>query len=181
MKKEITGRKDSFMDNLNATDFEVQRWICKFDRVAFRYESRWGIGKLEKLCSIDLQEKWTRQIDKINNAIQEKDLFTLPDLIDGAIRGYEALEKDALRLGHAPNRNHLYDVQHPVTGNKYRFVMDNMAAHESQESGVVVMTLTEVVNLIDAKHEAVYKTKQAFQGAEVIGVIDWDKGDDLPW
>lgn len=90
------------MSELDARDLEIQKIINQLDEVAVRYEQKWGIGQLQKLCSPELLEKWMRQCEKFEDAMFKKDVDLIRDLVSGFKRAYIALEGDVLSRGNNP-------------------------------------------------------------------------------
>jgi hypothetical protein len=163
----------------NPVQVEIQRYIDKLDSVAISYESKWGIGILPSLVSLDIKEKWNAHTEKLNAAITSDDLMAVCDLVDGAIRGYAAMDANALANGHAPHEPEAWDVMHPENGNKYRIVKTNLDARRVTEDGVAVFSLLEVARILDASRLNVIK--EAFPDSVVESIDSKFKEDDLPF
>lgn len=177
------GRKGTWnaMNELTPDDLEINRHIDKLDQVAIKFESKWGPDVLPRLVPDDMAAKWKAQTDKLNDAIQRRDLPMVADLVAGTIRGYSALDAAATAAGHTPAPATMLEGRHPDTGNIYRIAVNDMDARKVSEPGVVVYTLTEVIRLLESM-QLVNVVKKNFPHAQVTKTnIDWQKGDDLPF
>ena len=163
-------------------DFDINRLIEKLDEVAIKYEAKWGVYRLETLASPDLARKWQAQVDKINEAIETKNIRSLEDLVEGAIRGYALLEAEAIKGGHSPTAPEFWELR---KGSRvYRVVMNTMDARAMQKpenSDVTILTLEEVVNLYDAKARMVYGEPEKVATPGELTGFDYDKGDPIPF
>jgi len=168
-------------DKLETVDFEINRMIEKLDEVAIRYEAKWGVYRLEHLATPELAEKWQKQVDKLGEAIRNKNLGELKGLVDGSIRGYEVLEKNAEALGHKPCEPEFWELR---KGSRiYRIVKTIGEARQLHKPGnedTVVMTIEEVVNIFENKHRNLEQDKiDAPLQIKNVG-FDYDKGDSIP-
>lgn len=105
MRKIIKENKQPWplSDNITSVEYSINQWLDKLDTKACEVESRWGVGRLERLVGFEMAAKWKSQTDKLNAAIVSRNLFDLPELVNGTIRGYEAMEADAIAQGHKPH------------------------------------------------------------------------------
>lgn len=171
---------------LTPTQVEIQKIIDRFDAVSFRFESRWGIGRLFSIIDEELKRKWDSQIVKINNAIETNDLNALHPLVEGAIRGWAALESNAISLGYNPLSSNIREVKHPESGKVYRFVLDDYEA--KQEEGKETFTLLECARIIEAHYSKLNDIKSVFPDCKITSItnnkkekFNWKKGDELPF
>jgi len=165
---------------LNPQDYEIQRWIEKLDQEAIRYESKWGIGTLQKLAPAHLAEKWNAQCEKLNDAISGSKLPDVAALVDGSIRGYAALEAAAIAAGHTPARPNVWEAEHPESGRRYRIAVNEMDARACACPGVCVYTLHEVINILE-KNQLVNVIKNNARAAKKESApFDFARGDDMP-
>lgn len=160
------------MINLMPHDYLINQHIHKLDQVTVEYEAKWGVGRLEKLVSENLAQKWNSQKDKLNDAIRDRDPARVAALVDGCVRGYAALEAEALKNGHTLNPPEWWDVQHE-SGRVYRIVksepQSRLAAQGCLSDGVTVYTLQEVARLLDS-FDHVNKVKDSFTEAKVVKI-----------
>lgn len=159
----------------------VQRYITRLDQVAVDYECRWGVGMLEKLVSPQTAEKWKRQQNKINGAIKDNNLNDIIGLVEGSIRGYAALENEAIALGYKPKQSDIWEVKHPDSGEIFRIVKNNIDYDGALGDGAHVFTLQEVARILD-NHATIKEVKNAFPGSKVNKIYkNEDFNGDIPF
>ena len=174
-------------DNITPDQYYINQLLDKLDIKAAEVESRWGVERLERLVSFDMAQKWRRQMDKLNEAISESDVFTLPEIVNGTIRGYEAMEADAVAQGNQPHDapfawtvalpsgKTLAIVRHP----KDASLMNDL---KRDHGDVVVWTIDEIANIIESEYTLV--NQDSVKGEVVIpkadAPFDFTKGDTLP-
>lgn len=169
------------------TDEEnILRHFTRLDQVQCEYESRWGVSRLPNLVSKELKEKWDGQIAKLHKARIENNLFDVIALVEGCIRGFAVLEKEALSLGHKMHDAEMWDVKHPTSGKVYRIVKNNYDAGISLNDDALVYTLHEVACILESAH-FLNNVKQVFPDAQVVSVFKTEKeekdffNDNLPF
>lgn len=147
-------------DNITPDQYYINQWLDKLDTKAAEVESRWGVARLERLVSFDMAQKWKRQMDRLNEAIATSDVFTLPEIVNGTIRGYDAMEADAIALGNKPHDapfawtvglpsgKTLAIVRHPKDAS---LVNDLKRDH----GDVMVWTIDEIANIIEKEYTLV--------------------------
>jgi len=170
------------MTDLKPVDFEMQRHIQMLDDTAIKYEAVWGNDRLPKLVPPELAAKWDSQMEKVNQAIINSDLYMMQDLSVGTVRAWEVLDKAARDAGHAPEIKDAWNVVHPDSGRRYRICKNLPDARGCAEEGVVVYTLEEVARILEGC-QMVNAVKDTFPNANVSKVMegfDFNKGDDVP-
>lgn len=167
-------------NQLDTERLEINRWIDRLDEVARSVESRWGIDRLHKLVSPETQVKWERHVSKLNDAILSHDLTAVADLVQGAIRGYAALEKEAVNLGAAKNHPDVWDVRSD-DGTHYRICKTRTDANFwANQPNVIVYALEEVARILDAsqlKNQASFK--EVKKHTNKTDPFDFTKGDEI--
>jgi len=165
---------------MTADDYAMQKWLDKLDRCLVEVESRWGVDRLPKLVTQTMADKWQRQMDKINAAIQSCDLTTFPELVTGAIRGCGVMEAEAKALGHAPHDAPLCWTVATPKGNTLAIVRHAKDAMLMQGFGddVLIWTIDELAALVDGQ---ILVDRLETRKAESIPLPDFDftKGDDV--
>lgn len=166
---------------MNPEETEINRLIEKLDQVAVGYEAKWGVYRLESLAEPPLSEKWDKQIEKINLAIQSRDVNSLRGLIEGAEKGYKLLEDNALAKGEKPSEGQFWEVRH---GSKiYRIVKtmnDARSQQKPENQGVTILTIEEVVRIYETRHEAAFGERAKVSLNDDKG-FNWSKGDEIPF
>ena len=187
MRKTIKENKTPWpaSDNLTPDQYACNQWLDKLDEAFCEMESRWGTGRLERLVSFDIAQKWKAQMEKLNKSISESDIFTLPELVNGTVRGLKAMEADAVAQGHKPHDAPLaWTVGLPsgktlaIVRHEKDFALFKDSAREFGE-GVVVWTIDQIANIIENEHTLVNVVKQYPQKRE-LQPFDFTKGDKLP-
>lgn len=140
-------------DTLTPEQYQINQWIEKLDTLNVEYESRWGCGVLPQLVSSATAEKWLRHCQKIDDAITSNDLQLMVDLCEGAKRGLDALEQEAMRLGHKPHGAPVAWTVMMENGKELAICATRndaamCASNGAKERDMVVWTIQEVANLI---------------------------------
>ena len=174
--------KKGFIENMEQDEItcEIRRWINHLDDCALDYEARWGIGRLPQCVAVDVQVKWETQREKLQNAINTRNIKLIAELVNGTIRGYAKLEELALADGHKPAKPDFLAVQHEESGQVYHITTNNENASRASQNGVKVYTLKEVVNILHAQ-DNINAIKDVFPKAKVTGV-EWNgEEDEIPF
>ncbi len=173
------------VDQLSRRDYEMQRWIEKLDSLAVQFDARWGVSALEKLAPFDMAQKWERQKEKINMAIESGNVEIMQQLFDGTKRGYEAMEDAAVALGHKP---HGAPVAWTVAMPDGKELAICCTAHDAalvqancrKDSTLVIWTLQEIANLIAARGDLITAVKNQPQPVlRTREKFDFKKGDEI--
>jgi len=186
MRKMIKENKTGWpmSDNITPNEYYINQFLDKLDTKASEVESRWGVSRLERLVSFETAQKWKRQMDKLNKAISENDVFTMPDLVNGTIKGYEAMEVEVIAQGHKPHDAPVAWTVGLPSGKTLAIVRHDKDASlindlKRNHGDVVVWTLDEIARVIDEKHVLVNVIKETKPMVE-INPFDFTKGDQLP-
>lgn len=174
-------------DNLTPDQYACNQWLDKLDTAFCEVESRWGVGRLEKLVSYDTAQKWKAQMEKLNKSISENDIFTLPDLVNGTVRGLSVLEADAMAQGNKPHDAPLAWTVGLPSGRTLAIVRHEkdfaLFQDASKQFGdVVVWTLDQIANIIENQYTLVNvpSVKNGDIGKTISEPFDFTKGDVLP-
>ena len=167
-------------NSLAPVDYQINRLVQKLDDVVRGYEAIWGVGRLPELVPVELNEKWQRQIYKLNTAIADRDVAAVEELIDGTIRGWAALEQAAIQAGHNPIDPDVWEIK-LSNGQILRICKNLNQARAKAEEGYVTWSLYEVANFIAAQGNKLNEVKEVMPGAEVTGFeFNWEEGDEVP-
>jgi hypothetical protein len=140
---------------------EINQWLQRLDDVSRGIEARWGVGRLERLCTPAMAVKWNAHWEKLNDAIQRQHLADVATLAQGAIRGWQALVNDAAAQGHQPLPPDVWETHLPDTGEVLHLVKTITDARAPHPEGVVVISLQEVAAIISAQRNRVYLNRPA--------------------
>jgi hypothetical protein len=172
-------------DNLDKTNFEINRLIAHLDDLALGYEAKWGIGQLEAWAASgnpELAGKFQRQLDKLAEAMDAKDIPSIRGLVDGFRRAYSALEQSAVGMGRKPEDPVVFFYKcGSMVYKVVRTVID--ARNVEKEDGVHVVSCQELINMYNKDFVKVFIDREpntmAIDATDAQG-FDWINGDVLP-
>jgi hypothetical protein len=157
------------------------------DAIAAELELRWGAGKLETLVTPETAAKFESARAKLDVAIFNRDPELVIQRAGVMVRGWKALEAEALRLGHKPMPPELWYATAPAEfgDEQMQFVIakDNSAATLAQ-TDLPVYTVTEVARIIRAwrGNLGVDTVKDIFAGAEIIRIDgEFEEDKEMPF
>jgi hypothetical protein len=157
------------------------------DAIAAELELRWGAGKLETLVTPETAAKFESARAKLDVAIFNRDPEVVIQRAGVMVRGWKALEAEALRLGHKPMPPELWYATAPAEfgDEQMQFVIakDNSAATLAQ-TDLPVYTVTEVARIIRAwrGNLGVDTVKDIFAGAEIIRIDgEFEEDKEMPF
>lgn len=178
LNKLIIERKVGIVEEglLNPVQAEIHHLLRGLDLVAHRAETRWGCGRLEKLAPPAVAEKWTRQLERLNEAITASDMELVRELVAGTIRGWHKLEELSLAAGHCTYAPPYWDLNHG--GKRYRVVLDYTDAFVFKDAPEVIISLPELIGVFHARHEAVFNQKPVVVEKREPTQINWKDGGD---
>lgn len=169
------------------------------DHARTEAEAEWGAERLPLLVDDDLRAKFRRQQVRWSQAYQDawgaamltrSHLDAVTSAAGGMTRAWSALAAAASEAGHRPLRPEVWEAR-LQDGTVAAIVRTNDEAAHVMADGrhVVVYTLAEVANLIDALPQALSLAKVVFPGAKVLpphpdGLAPkgWERdGDPIPF
>lgn len=157
------------------------------DAIAAEMELRWGAGKLETLVTPETAAKFESARAKLDVAIFNRDPELVIQRAGVMVRGWKALEAEALRLGHKPMPPELWYATAPAEfgDEQMQFVIakDNSAATLAQ-TDLPVYTVTEVARIIRSwrGNLGVDTVKDIFAGAEIIRIDgEFEEDKEVPF
>lgn len=157
------------------------------DAIAAELELRWGAGKLETLVTPETAAKFESARAKLDVAIFNRDPELVIQRAGVMVRGWKALEAEALRLGHKPMPPELWYATAPAEfgDEQMQFVIakDNSAATLAQ-TDLPVYTVTEVARIIRSwrGNLGVDTVKDIFAGAEIIRIDgEFEEDKEVPF
>jgi hypothetical protein len=157
------------------------------DAIAAELELRWGAGKLETLVTPETAAKFESARAKLDVAIFNRDPELVIQRAGVMVRGWKALEAEALRLGHKPMPPELWYATAPAEfgDEQMQFVIakDNSAATLAQ-TDLPVYTVTEVARIIRSwrGNLGVDTVKDIFAGAEIVRIDgEFEEDKEMPF
>ena len=164
----------------------MQDALHRYDDVVSEVEGRWGVDRLVWLVGGDLRDRFEKQMDRLNAAIDKCDP-SIEHEVDVTLRGVAALEQAAIAAGAKPLSGDYVEGRMPdgrvlaITATGYeagKVKRDNreMVVYSVDEVGRIIEGLNKDVPLVDA-------IKNAFAGAEVQSVkpVPANLDDEIPF
>ena len=143
------------------------------DKVAVETEAKWGIGVLERLVSPETAARCGSARKKLTEALNTDDWEEVAKRANVMIRGWRALEKEALAAGHVPNDLSQTWTMESDDGQKFVFVQHerDMGAAIKKFPDHTCWAMSEVIRVL-AQHSleaaAANRAKEVFPGATVV-------------
>jgi len=164
----------------------MQDALHRYDDVVSEVEGRWGVDRLVWLVGGDLRDRFEKQMDRLNAAIDKCDP-SIEHEVDVTLRGVAALEQAAIAAGAKPLSGDYIEGRMPdgrviaITATGYeagKVKRDNrdMVVYSADEIGRIIGGLNKEAPVVDA-------IKNAFIGAEVQSVkpVKYDLDDEIPF
>lgn len=175
----------------------LKAYIDGVDATVRQAEAKWGIGRLPMLVDNDFRAKFYRQQAKWRAALETaydakictSGMMEAVKASSAAMgRAWGAIEASAVEAGHKPIAPDIWEIA-LKDGRLVAFVQTSAEAGAVIADGrhVVVYTLDEVGNLLDALPDLLGLAKAAFPGAEVVAKRErvdrsWTRsGDEIPF
>lgn len=166
----------------------------RLDEVASSMERRWGVDRLPRLVSVDLAEKFHRQVEKLNQAITEEatggSMANVEYEAGRMLNAWVALDAAAVAGGGQPIVPKWFEAALP--DGRLLIVCDDPAgAHKlaGDNRMATVWSMDEIVRVL-WQFEMVNDAKVVWPGAKVEQVrvdpervkpkVNWAEGDELP-
>lgn len=174
--KPFRARKHDRLTTPSASPEEIacDHAVAAFDRAALEAERTWGVDRLPALVSPETAAKFGRLVGLLNEALRANDAPKVAALTATAVRGWQAMDAEARRLGHEPLP--AWMTMTDVDGHIFVILHDGADWRKPEVEaltgrGVEVYTMREISVALrlmrDAGSGAVGAFKAAFPGAEV--------------
>lgn len=174
----------------------LQAYITGVDGAARAAETKWGMDRLPMLVSDDLRAKFNRQVVRWQTAIAEAfnaAFLTVDQIADCASksaamqRAWAALDAAATEAGERPVAPWVWEAT-LKDGQVVAVVQTNAEVAKVIAGGrhLVVYTMGEIANLLDALPELIKTAKEVFPGTTVLTPRRSDRswvesGDPIPF
>jgi len=175
---------------INRYSFEydqIDGALKPLDALAGEMEARWGVGRLQELVSPTTAAKFQSAKHKLDVAISEKSAGEVISRADILMRGWKALEQEAIEGGYKPMPPEVWIASAPAEFGheaiEFAIVKDNSDASLAQ-TDMRVYTLVEVARIIRSLEEksraSIDAAKANFAGAKIVDVREV-VDDDIPF
>ena len=158
---------------------QIHGALRPLDAVAADIELRWGVGRLEACVNPETAAKFEAARAKLNVALHDQDVDLVIQRAGVMQRGWAALEKEAISLGHKSAPPELWYATAPAEDAKDEMQIviakDNSAATLAQ-TDLPVYTVTEIARIVRLwrSQTDANRVKAVFSGAEIVST----KGDE---
>lgn len=160
-------------------------------------ERKWGVGRLPRLVSVDLADKFHRQVAKLNDAITEEvtggSIANTEHEAGRMVNAWIALDGAAEAAG-AEHASSKYLAARMSDGRSLVICSDPEGMghylRQNPDRSAAVWTMDEVARVLEG-FDLVNRTKHLFEGAKVEEVrvdaeslkprVNWARGDELPF
>jgi hypothetical protein len=158
---------------------QISGALKPLDAKAAELEARWGRGRLEELVSPDTAAKFEAAKAKLDVAIHDNDVAMVIKRAENLMRGWEALEREAIKLGNEPAPPEIWFCHAPAEDGRpeVRFaIAKNASTANLAQTDLPVYTLDEVARIIRAwrNQHLVHAVKDIWPDAEVTKLDDID-------
>ena len=145
-------------------------------------ELRWGRGRLETLATPETAAKFEAARAKLDVAVFNTEADNVVRRAGVLMRGWQALEDEAVRLGHKPAPPDMWYATAPEEygDEEYQIVIvKDTPAATMAETDVPVYTVTEIARIVRAwrSQSDAAKIKDLFKGAEVVRMNELEEGE----
>jgi hypothetical protein len=186
IKKPQRGVSKDFFRASDQVSQKIQAAITELDICVSGYEKRWGVDRLPELVSIETQEKYWRQVDKLNSAIDASDADLVIKYAAGMQRAYTIMQNEARERGHDELKGEWFECETPdgrVMIVAPTFEESHKAARE--RPGCIVYAMPEVAAIVcwDEAGRFANSVKELFPAAtvEVVRQTKDDLNDEIPF
>lgn len=156
-----------------AAEYAIAAALQALDRVASKYETAWGIGRLPRLVSPSTAARFDSARKKLNDAIASGDAEAVATRAEIMVRGWHALDKEAREADNAPEDEDRFWAIRADDGTAFVFVQHETDTHLASKRfpDHRVWSLPEVIRVLtDRDLASVNRAKQIFSGATVTEV-----------
>ena len=155
------------------------------DAVAVEMEAKWGRGRLQELVSPATAAKFEAAKAKLDVAIHDNDVPLVIKRSEILMRGWKALEAEAIEAGHEAAPPDIWFCHAPEEDGRpeVRFAIAKTASTANlAQTDLPVYTLDEVARIIRAwrNQHLVHAAKDIWPDAEVVRLDDIEN-DELPF
>lgn len=183
---EAIGKFDPYIER-NKWDHDIIDGALKpYDKLVSDLETKWGYDRLPQLVSPETAAKFQTAKAKMDAAIAyEKNPQEAVNKIGVMMRGWQALEKEAMQNGHRPFPPDVWvacvDAEHGKPALEIAIVKTSADA-SLNKNNITTYSLVEIariVRLFEGEKRNVAKIKELFPDSE-IKKAKW-KDDDIPF
>jgi hypothetical protein len=157
-------------------EIETDHAVAPFDRMANEMDAKWGIDRLPTLVTPELAARYGAAVGYLNECIRENDPAKTVAAVNNCLRGMEAMNAEATKLGRKPasGRYIEYALEDEHGGEPFRFgiLFDGAEWQTAQDQrpDLKFFTMREAAIALRTKMNTgpIAEIKKAFPGAQVV-------------
>lgn len=151
------------------------------DQAAVEMERKWGVGKLQRLVEPEMAARFAASRERLNHAIESKDLDAIIERANNHTRGWYAMDKMATEKGHSPTPQGVWSAS--ADGIAYTVVYDESDLPKVAQTDAKAVTLKELLLAYQSVSGDVAPVKAAFPGAKIkhIRTIKKERDDTIDY
>jgi hypothetical protein len=148
--------------------------IQPLDQIANEMECKWGVGRLERLVSVETAAKFGAAREKLNAAIEAQDADEVVKRSKVMCRAWQALDAEATAGGHRKIVAEVW-VAEDDEGNPFSVVKTLADAIDLQKNGVTgavyhLQEIGRIIAMFERSAPVVQFAKGAFQNANIKAI-----------
>jgi hypothetical protein len=148
--------------------------IQPLDQIANEMECKWGVGRLERLVSVETAAKFGAAREKLNAAIEAQDADEVVKRSKVMCRAWQALDAEATAGGHRKIVAEVW-VAEDDQGNLFSVVKTLADAIDLQKNGVTgavyhLQEIGRIIAMFKRSAPVVQFAKGAFQNANIEAI-----------
>lgn len=186
IKKPQRGVSRDFFRASDRVSQKIQAAITELDICVSGFEKRWGVDRLPELVSVETQQKYWRQVDKLDTAIEASDADLVIKYAAGMQRAYTIMQNEARERGHNELQGTWFECETP--DGRVMIVAPSFAeAHKAakERPGCLIYAMPEIAAIIcrDEAGRFANSVKELFPVATVENVrqVEDDLNDEIPF
>jgi hypothetical protein len=160
----------------------MQQALHRYDDVVSRVEQKWGVDRLVWLVPLDLRDRFEKQMDRLNDAIDKQQ--DVEHEVEVTLRGVAAIEQAAVAAGAEPLSGEYVEGRMP-DGTPLAIVPTDydVAKVKRDNRDVQVYSVDEIGRILDSwsASQTVAKVKDVFKGATIKTVTEEMLNDEIPF
>lgn len=174
--------------SLGATTDEIRcdMMLAPFDQICSAMETKWGIGRLPELVSVETADRWGSAMAKLNAAIAAADIAETKKRVAVCVRGLQAMDAEAEAAGHKPRNPEIWECEY--NGRVFAVIQDGREWMKAEAiPGRRVFSMQEVAVALDAMDRGLLmQIKDAIPEAKVVAARPAENpippgGDPIPF
>lgn len=151
----------------------IDALVRKLDLVAHDAEIAWGQGVLYGLCNPETAAKFMRVKAALDEAIQGGDYDTVKQKSESLIRGWQAMENEAIQAGH--EKGHITNICYVASPNGIEYILckndldASRAMVQHPDKASAIFTFAQIAEMLENGSLKVFMEPDKENLKKVIG------------